>query len=139
MTTAQYLCGGNKTLTRQNVVTLLLKNGASIFTTSADGKTALYLACQEGHVDVAELLLKQGSDPSVRAEESGWTPLIAASSCGHSAVVQLLLNNGADVDHRSYAGRTALMEADENGHGDTTKTLLRAGASPAIGNTAMTA
>jgi len=42
-------------------VKLLLARGADVKATTRDGKTALGLAVEEGHDDVAELLKKAGA------------------------------------------------------------------------------
>ena len=36
-----------------------------------DGKTALYVAAQEGHEDVVELLLKAKADPELKTKKVG--------------------------------------------------------------------
>ena len=54
---------------------------------SREGK--LFIACQEGQVDAARLLLDNGAEVD-RATKNGNTPLSIAKSKGHSAVVALL-------------------------------------------------
>ena len=38
-----------------------------------DGKTALYVAAQEGHEDIVELLLKAKADPELKTKKVGNT------------------------------------------------------------------
>lgn len=56
------------------------------------GATPLYLACQEGHLDVVEYLVnKCGADVRLRAHD-GMTCLHAAAHMGHQAVVVWLVS-----------------------------------------------
>ena len=53
------------------------------------------IACQEGHVDAARLLLDNGAEVD-RAAEDGTTPLFIACYKGHVDVARLLLDKGAE-------------------------------------------
>lgn len=56
-----------------------------------NGATPLYLACQEGHLEVVQYLVKDcGADPSIRAKD-GMTPLHAAAQMGHNTVIVWLV------------------------------------------------
>ena len=59
-----------------------------------DGWTALMLASQNGHAQVAELLFKEYADD----KNDGWTALMLVSQNGHFQVVELLLMEYADVN-----------------------------------------
>ena len=52
------------------------------------------MASQEGHVDVARLLVDSGADIDTATEE-GLTALMIARHFGHTAIVKLLLDAGA--------------------------------------------
>ena len=54
-----------------------------------DGRTQLYITCQQGHVDAARLSLDKGAEVD-RAMENGWTPLFVAKEMRHSSIVALL-------------------------------------------------
>jgi len=59
------------------------------------GATPLYLACQQGHLHVAEHLVNDcGADVHLRAHD-GMTCLHAAAHVGHHAVVVWLVSRGA--------------------------------------------
>lgn len=74
------------------VVSLLLRNAdvvAQVNHAGKDGRTAFFLACINGHVEVARLLRSGGADHTI-AEMTGKTPLAAASSKGYQDCVALV-------------------------------------------------
>lgn len=143
--------GGNAV----NVKTLL-EHGASTKTLSADGQTPLYLAAEQGRVEIATALLDHGADvnatsptsiesPYLRVPVPGSglpaflpndrkslqqmasdTPLVIAAWRGHSDMVGLLIARGAELGARSAFGWNALLAAAKNGHRDVAMVLLRA-------------
>ena len=92
-----------------------------------DGATPLLIACENGHVDAARLLLDKGVDIN-RADKYGATPLLAACSKGHVDAVRLLLDEGAEVDRSTEGGQTPLFIACYNGHVDAARLVLDKGA-----------
>jgi CDK inhibitor PHO81 len=52
----------------------------------------LSLACQYGHVEVAELLLKRGA--KIRPNSEGMYPMHVAAKAGHEAICRLLVDQG---------------------------------------------
>ena len=92
-----------------------------------DGATPLCIACQEGHVDAARLLLDKGAEVD-RAKEGGFTPLYIACENDHVGVARLLLEKGAEVNQAMKGGWTPLIVACENGHVDLARLLLNKGA-----------
>lgn len=57
------------------------------------GQTPLFVACKEGHLECAKLLIP-GSDINAQSED-GFTPLHAAALYGRLDCARLLLNAGA--------------------------------------------
>lgn len=56
------------------------------------GATPLYLACQEGHLEIIQYLVQDcGADPHARAHD-GMTPLHAAAQMGHNTVIVWLVS-----------------------------------------------
>ncbi len=77
------------------------------------GRTALMWAAEQGHPEVAKLLLDKGADVNAKTGE-GWTALMSAAVGRDLEVVRLLLDKGADVNAEgSFHRRTALMWAVE--------------------------
>ena len=58
------------------------------------GATPLYLACQEGHLEIIQYLVQDcGADPHACAHD-GMTPLHAAAQMGHNTVIVWLVSVG---------------------------------------------
>lgn len=53
------------------------------------GGTALFLACQKGHLEIVMVLLDAGADPSI-ADNDDQTPVDTALRQGHQSCVKLL-------------------------------------------------
>jgi cytochrome c len=101
-----------------------LDKGAAI--NEIDGVTALYIACEDGNVELASLLIKRGADVNLPVS---WqrTPLYAANKSGHADIVKLLLNNGANPNQLAKS-QTPLHVAAENGCLQCAIYLVEAGA-----------
>jgi hypothetical protein len=92
----------------EGIVQLLL-NGGWVDKIDVD---ELIVACEEGHVQVVNMMLKAGANPNeVESTEDsdGCTPLISACKENHAEVVQLLLDAGADPTLKNEKGETALV------------------------------
>ena len=95
--------------------------------------SALQVAAEGGHIDVAELLLRHGA--IVNAEDDdGWTALYAAARARHTDMAELLLRHGAYVNIQIKStgindGDTALHQAAQNKDTYMIELLLKHGAS----------
>lgn len=85
----------------------------------------LYVACQNGHRQVVEVLLKAGANPNLETEDKA-TPLFIAAQMGHGAIVKMLLANGADVEILNFTNASPLFIASQHNHVDIVKVLLEA-------------
>ena len=103
-----------------------------------DGATPLYIACQEGHLEVARLLAEKGGDMD-KAMNNGATPLFIACRNGHLKVVRLLsgganprAQRGACTSDPKYSGSTCIAIAAFFGHTDVVRLMLAAEADPMV-------
>jgi hypothetical protein len=88
------------------------------------GWRALYVACQNGHTECAQLLIDQNADVNA-TDISGRSALYGAADVGDLGCVKLLVQNGADVNCQSYDnGWTPLITSTFNGHLTTAHYLL---------------
>jgi len=83
----------------------------------------LHLAAEEGHPDLAKLLLAGKADVNARNKIDA-TPLHLAALKGHADMAKLLLACGADVNAKeSKYGQTPLQLAASRGHKDAAELL----------------
>lgn len=79
----------------------LLDEGVDVNTKFRYGATALFYACDHGHVEVVRVLLDKGADMSLKDTFYGFTPLMLAISPAqtkkpsHSEIAKLLIMKGA--------------------------------------------
>ncbi|KAK1786610.1 hypothetical protein P4O66_003053 [Electrophorus voltai] len=102
-------------IVQPSVVNFQTKNGA----------TPLYLACQEGHLEVVQYLVKEcGAEPSIRAND-GMTPLHAAAQMGHNTVIVWLMSfTDVSLSDQDKDGATAVHFAASRGHAKVLGWLL---------------
>ncbi|KAK8187634.1 ankyrin repeat-containing domain protein [Phyllosticta paracitricarpa] len=95
---------------------------------SADaGASALYSAVYDGDVELLQMAVRFGADPSFR-EQNGETPLHMACQCDQAQLTSILLEAGADHSIQGLNGRTPLHIAAYWGFNDCLKLLLEHGA-----------
>ncbi len=92
------------------------------------GKTALMLACQNGHKRIVEMLLSKSANPHVLSEWGSNSAVREAVKGGHVEILKLLLlNKRVNTPCRLSLGY-ALIEATIKGRNDIVKLLLANGA-----------
>ncbi len=106
-----------------DLVLLLLNNGADISATNQYGCTALHAAARAGYIKLVKLLIARGINISTM-DENGRTALHYAAEAGEAGIIQILLESNADVLAEDLRGRTAVHEATENEHESILKILL---------------
>ena len=85
---------------------------------------ALHVACKNGHVTAAELLLDSGVNSNV-GDQWNWKPLHYAAYGGHADLVAFLLQKGAHPFDQTPLGLTACHIAAERGYLEVVVLLLR--------------
>jgi ankyrin repeat protein len=113
--------------TDPSAVRALLKQGANVNASEADGTTALHWAGYRDDLDTADLLLRAGAKVNA-ANDLGVTPLWTACENGSTAMVQKLLQAGADPNAALMSGETLLMTAARTGNAEVVKLLVAKGA-----------
>ena len=91
----------------RQIVEMLLDAGAEIDHRSVWGGTALFGAISLDHLELVQLLLAKGADPSLR-EKSGRTTFAYVRS---AAVAKILIERGADIESTNSYHQTPLMAA----------------------------
>ena len=112
----------------RDAVRALLKEGADVNTTQADGMTALHWAAQKGDVELAKMLLYASANLKATTRIGGYTPLLIASKSGDAAMIDTLTQAGADANAPTMNGTTPLMLAAAAGKPAAVKALLAHGA-----------
>lgn len=92
----------------KEIVLMLLENGAVVDCQAGSTKdTALILACHNGHIDVADILLSKGADVNWQ-NCYGNAPLHESAKLGDCALCNLLISEGAVLDIVNNKGSTPL-------------------------------
>lgn len=86
----------------------------------------LLSSVQDGHVEVARLLLDSGAQVNMPAD-SFESPLTLAACGGHVELAALLIERGANLEEVNDEGYTPLMEAAREGHEEMVALLLAQG------------
>ncbi|KAK7094358.1 hypothetical protein V1264_005933 [Littorina saxatilis] len=109
--------------------------GSSVDDKDDEGKTGLFVACEVGQENIADLLIDLGADVNVRVSLiPGYplTPLFLACREGLTQTAQLLVKHNADITARNEWEETALHSAcrcmSPTARADLTRLLLDAGA-----------
>jgi ankyrin repeat protein len=105
----------------------LVEGSGAPFTSDWLGTTALHVAAQCGHADIAEILVRGGVNRDARTKLER-TALHLAAQSGSFDIVDLLLNYKSDVNARDMLRMTPLHWAVERGHLMVAERLLIAGA-----------
>lgn len=88
------------------IARLLLNAGANVDSTDAIGATPLSLACANGHLVCATLLVQTGNANVSLADVNGCAPLHHTTDL--SVCLMLIQLGGANPMHRDYKGKTAV-------------------------------
>jgi hypothetical protein len=109
----------------------LLDEGVDVNTKFRYGATALFYACDHGHLEVVKVLLDKGADLNLKDSFYGFTPLMLAVSPAqkkkpeHTEIAKLLIAKGAP------GKENVLGDAVEEGDASFVKFILDSGGIPA--------
>ena len=88
----------------------------------------LVIACEAGHLGVAEALIAAGAGQSVEKDRGVWIQaLMGAIQRGHQEMVSLLIRAGVDVDAPDWRGDFPLIFAAGNGLAGVVRVLIEEG------------
>lgn len=107
----------------------LIDHGADVNVAQGDGMTALHWAARNGSLDVAQLLLQHGADPSASTRNGAYTALHLASQGGHGGLVEALVEAGSDPNQPTTSGGAVPLHfAAASGSASAVNALLSGGA-----------
>eukprot|EP00935_MAST-01C_sp_MAST-1C-sp1_P001392 g1392.t1 len=89
--------------------------------TGRRGKSALFLAAEEGRLHAATMLLEHNADVNALTDE-GQSPLIVAASHGHKKLAALLRQHGAATDYK-WMGLAAADVMRKQGSSSSSSTV----------------
>ncbi|WP_131784060.1 ankyrin repeat domain-containing protein [Legionella gresilensis] len=101
----------------------LINHGASLELTAEHGLTALYIAAQNGHAPVVEILARSHVD--LDQTFNGVTPIFVAAQNGHAPVVEILAGHHANIN-QCWNGVSPLWIATKNNRANVVKVLIEA-------------
>ena len=90
------------------IILLLILFSGDIEQRDKEGRTALFLAAEQGQIAEVKQLLKRGAIVDAR-DNCQWTPFMRAAQKGHLDVVKVLLAAGGDINSVDKDGSNALM------------------------------
>ena len=100
-----------------NIVQVLLLNGADVNSVDGGSRSALLSACWQGHLHIADILLTAGAEVNQQCCQ-GASPLAVSAQEGHIGVLKLLLQHGADPTLQDHHGRDPYRVALEISRND---------------------
>ncbi|CAC5396772.1 ASPG [Mytilus coruscus] len=101
--------------------------GGNFSSANQDGRTALHVACREGHLEVVQYLLQHGA--SVHAKDlDKKTPLMDAVQNKHFSIISILVQTGAIITLQPVILAMELCRAASQEDVDTLKAWKIAGA-----------
>jgi len=119
------------TYEQTNIIQLLATDKQLIDSKNKKGHTPLMLVTMQGNLELCELLLKAGANPSV-TDKKGANAMHWAANSGKTEIVRLLLAFKQLIDSKIKEGHTPLFLAAERRHLEVCEALLKAGASPLV-------
>lgn len=111
----------------QDTAIALIREGADVNLTEANGTSALHWAVHNGDLDLVKRLIREGADVDVKNQFDA-SPVTEAAILGDADIMKALLEAGADPESRNADGQTALMVVARSNNVDVAELLLQHGA-----------
>lgn len=106
-----------------NILKEILKERPKLDIENHEEKTALILAMERGHLDLAELLTSAGA-----RDHLGRTPLMQSIGTNQKDIIEKLIAESSNIDETDHFGETALMYSAAQDNLDFFSKILAAGA-----------
>ena len=101
----------------------LIRDKAPLDAQDDQGRTALLMAVEQDHVDIAHALLAAGASVNVQAQNRD-TPWLLAGALGRTEILREMIPARPDLSIRNRYGGNALIPACERGHVEAIRLLL---------------
>ena len=95
-----------------NRVMDMIEQGIDVNYQDDTNETALYVASENGQIDIVKILLENGANPNLQENVHGETPLMVATKIGRIDIMKILLENGANPLIKDYEGNTPYDEVE---------------------------
>ena len=107
-----------------NIVSLLVREGATINMRDSFGYTPLHFAAKRGYLDIVKFLVENGADVNAKEDKYKYSPFRVAAEEGHLAVMKYLFEKGVDISQLDSYGWTALHQTASKGYTDCVQWLV---------------
>ncbi|KAJ6530036.1 ankyrin repeat-containing domain protein [Mycena vulgaris] len=112
----------------EDIVRLLIKKGVDVNEHGGRALQAAWTSSNSKLMDVINLLLSHGANPSIVGQEDVGNALVAVSIRGYQDTVRFLIEKGADVNAPGGQYGSALQAASSHGHEAIVRQLIEKGA-----------
>ncbi|XP_029414483.1 ankyrin repeat and SOCS box protein 3 isoform X1 [Nannospalax galili] len=109
------------------IAQILLEAGADPNATTLEENTPLFVAVENGQIDVLRLLLRHGANVNGSHSMCGWNSLHQASFQGNVEIIKLLLRKGANKECQDDFGITPLFVAAQYGKLESLNIFISSG------------
>lgn len=103
-----------------------LASGARVAARDVRGRSALLLAVQANHCEVARLLIAHGADPDATDDRLD-TPWLATGVTGSVEMLEVLLPAEPDLTQKNRYGGVSIIPASERGHVEYVRRVVSTG------------
>ena len=107
-----------------DVISVLIQHGAEVNERGQIGRTALHVACSQGHVSCVQQLKALGANLEAKDSVIGSTPLHLACEFQHVSCILELIQLGAELDARDNDASTPLHAAVTSDYPVSIKALI---------------